>query len=83
VILANQFLKAKNTASGKAHIARMKMLQRDNYHIERKKSKDYKQSQKRHRVLSKRCRININPSSSYSTGCQDPVVQEDHGYDMP
>lgn len=84
VIVANRFLKAKNTSSGRAHIARMKILQRDKYHIQRKKSKAYKASQKRHRVLSKRCRINPSTrSTSYSTGCQDPVVQGDHAYDMP
>ena len=79
---ANDYLGASNSSEAKAHSARLVMQGREQYHRIRKKSNDYKAGSKRHRVLHHRCQVK-DAKHSYATGCQDPVVKQEHSYDFP
>ena len=79
---ANDYLGASNSSEAKAHSARLVMQGREQYHRIRKKSNGYKAGSKRHRVLHHRCQAK-DAKHSYATGCQDPVVKQEHSYDFP
>ena len=80
-VKANTFLGASNSETSKAHFARIRMAAREEYQKMRKRSDKYKAMRKRLRVLHQRCHAN-NARHSYSTGCQDPAVRQEHSYDL-
>ena len=79
MLIANERLGATNTTSGRAKL--IKMADKELYHKNRKRSIQYKKSAKRLRVI--KYRAYSKPSTGYSTGCQDPIVEADHTYKMP
>lgn len=82
-IIANKLLGAPNTTCGKVYRNRLGLIKREIYYRDRRRSKSYKEGVKRLRVLKKRaCYHPSGNSGSYSTGCNDPVVNLDHPYDM-
>ena len=77
----NEKLRAGNINSGPAYHTRLTMMTRETYHKDRNKSARRKSLRKRLRVIKHRGR-SCKSNTGYSPGCQDPVVQHDHGYKL-
>ena len=81
-IITNELLGAGNTKHGRAYECRLRLIRKEIYHRDRKRSAEYKKQVKRLRVIKKRSSFYNANADSYATGSKDPVVNLDHSYDM-
>ena len=79
VLAFNKQLGAKNVYIR----ARKQLRKAEEKHQKIKKSRRYAQRRKRLRVLKKRINLKDVQHAGYAKGCQDPIVREDHRYQMP
>ena len=79
VLAFNEQLGAKNVYIR----ARKQLRKAEEKHQKIKKSRRYAQRRKRLRVLKKRINLKDVQHAGYAKGCQDPIVREDHRYQMP